>query len=136
MQSVFNLTASGVITATFINYKGEQRVMTSNNAVLSLFKEVLCKLAANMDSGKIDQLKVSYQGLLLATTPIVTWEKPDVNKVMFSAIFSEASFNGNFDKLELVSSGTGAVAKVEDITWGIKPPNEQLAINWAITILG
>ncbi len=133
MNQVLKLNASGVVKIYKQSNANRILIKTSNNAVLPLAKDIIARSIGQFAIAKIDQVKV-YDGVtLLATATISAYSHPGTNQVDYTAEFDNASFNGNFDKLELLSSNMGVFAELTGLTES-KTNAESLFINWEITI--
>ena len=129
----FNFNASGQVSIFKITNNKKQLIETRSNAILPIMSDVAARLMGNYPIGKIDEVSIYYQTLNLATVPIISYNHPAVNQVQFSALFDEASFNGDYDELGLFASNMGKVAQLPNVN-GTKTNADKLLITWTITI--
>lgn len=128
----FSLNASGRVN--LYKYTPEKELyFTRSNTILPLALDVVARLMGNFAIGNIDTISIYKSGLLLASTPIITYTHSALNQIQYSAIFSASSFSGDFDQIQLSSSAMGPIAELDDVD-GTKSGTDQLGITWTITI--
>ena len=105
-----------------------------HNDLLPTFANVIRRALAGQNLGHINAINAKIGGSLLATAVASASSIPSSpsNEITFNAIFSETSFNGTLDKLELASdadlfSEVGGLSITKD-------GNSKLSITWKLTI--
>ena len=133
-MGIYKLIARGEFKIYKVPPNKTELIETRSNSILPLMGDVVARLLGNFIIGRVDQVGIYKSSLNLAMVPIINYTHPNTNQVEFSALFNEASFNGDFDELGLFSSNMGQVSKLIG-TAGNKTDQEHLLITWTITII-
>ena len=122
-------TPKGSLELTFITpYGNTQSFLT--NAVLPNARKLQARALGGDQAYIVDTIEVYLGATLLAADTVVA-SFPGIESVKFTAVFSESSFSGSFDRLVLKNALNGNFSEVTGISLS-KPSGQKLAIGWEL----
>ena len=136
MNHIAKFNASGVIKLYRITNNSKQLILTRNNEVIANAASIVTQIVSGNTAAVLKKI-IAYDGLtVMASTSFSDVDiETSPDKVIFSALFSEASYNGHIDTLKLGPEDTDTLGFFAEAT-GLdidKASNQLLAVEWAIT---
>lgn len=135
MRDTYNKRASGVITIYKIVNNIKQEILTRSNTILANADVLCAEILAGNTAAYITNIRV-YNGVTLKANGSITSKTVvEPNKVEFQAVFSDVSFNGNFDNCKLGCADAIVMGNFAEGSFAAvnKLNTEELVISWSIT---
>ena len=136
-------TIQGEVKAQILCGQAIVKTLEKPNAVLANSNRIISRLLARDTNpeNNIDRIILYLAGNIVAVQPIAPsdiipdFSVPGQSKVTFKALFTEGSFSGTFDTLELASKNIGPFSKCVLTAPLGKTGSEQALIIWKLTII-
>lgn len=135
MNTLANFKPSGWITVIKLKETGKEVLIDKKNSILADAKQIMAKCLGGNDNYLPTHINVYSPGTILIASVVCTPSFPSSNVVKYTAIFDEASFDGDFNEAFLSASGVSLdFADSGVFATQNKSATERIAITWEITI--